>query len=54
MSNLVEIKTNSKYLIRYLDKGTRTLVLMLPQMSRYDKIFKVKDRDKDKNNKLMY
>ena len=54
ISKLVEIKTNSKYLIRYLDTVTRTLVLILPQTSRYYKIFKVKDRDTDKNNKLMY
>ena len=54
ISKLVEIKTNSKYLIRYLDKVTRTLVLILPQTSGYYKIFKVKDRDKGKNNKSMY
>ena len=33
---LVEIKTNSWYLIRYLNKGVvRPLVLVLPKMSGY-------------------
>ena len=36
-------------MIRYLDKVVRPLVLILPKMSRYVKIFKVKD----KNNKLI-
>ena len=34
ISKLVEIKTNSKYLIEYFDKIVRTLVLILPKMSR--------------------
>ena len=42
---LVEIKTNSKYLIGYLDKMIRPLVLILPNMSGYDNTFKVKDGD---------
>ena len=53
ISKLVETKTNSKYLIGHLDKVIRALVLMLSKMSEYVKTFKVKDRDKDKNNKLM-
>ena len=50
---LVKTKTNSKYLIGYLDKFIRPLVLIMPKISRYVKTFKVKDDDKDKNNKLM-
>ena len=53
MSTLVKIKSNSKYLIGCLDKVIRALVLILPKMSGYVKTFKVKDGDKDKNNKLM-
>ena len=48
-SKLVKTKTYSKYLIGYLDKLSRPLVLMIPKISRYVKIFKFKD----KNNKLM-
>ena len=40
-------------MIGYLDKVTRQLVLILTKMSGYVKIFKNKDEDKDKNNKLM-
>ena len=36
-SKLIEIKTNSKYLIGYLHKVIRPLVLMLPKMSGYVK-----------------
>ena len=36
----------------YLDKVIRSLVLILPKMSGYVKIFKVKDGDKDKNNSI--
>ena len=50
ISKLVETKNNSKYLIGYLDKVTRLLVLILPKISGYIKTFKVKD----KNNILMY
>ena len=49
ISKLVIIKTNSKYLIGYLDKTIRTLVLIMPKMSGYVKTFKVKEG----NNKLM-
>ena len=49
ISKLVETKTNSKYLIGYLI--LRPLVLILSKMSGYVKTFKVKDRDKDKNNR---
>ena len=49
ITKLVKTTTNSnKYLIQYLDKIIRPLVLILPNMSRYDKIFKVKDRDQVK------
>ena len=50
---LVETRTNSEYLTRYLDKVIRPLVLVLPKMNGYFKIFKVKDGNKDKNNKLI-
>ena len=50
---LVKTKTNSKDLFGYLDKAIRSLVLIMPKMSGYIKTFKVKDGDKDKNNKLM-
>ena len=53
ISKLIETKTNSKCLIRYLDNVIRRLVLILPKMSGYIKTFKVKDGNKDKNNKLM-
>ena len=53
ISKLIETKTNSKYLIGYLDKAIRPLVLIMPKMSGYVQIFKVKDGNKDKNNKLM-
>ena len=48
-SNLIETKTNSKYLIGYLDKPIEPLALVLPKTSGYFKKFKVKV----KNNKLM-
>ena len=51
--NYLNKKTNSKYLIAYLEKCIRQLVLILPKMSRYGKKVKVKDSDKDKNSKLM-
>ena len=53
ISKWIETKNNSRYLIGYLDKVTRQLVLILTKMSGYVKIFKNKDEDKDKNNKLM-
>ena len=49
ISKLVETKTNSKYLIGYLDKTTRPLVFIMPKMSGNVKTFKVKER----NNKLV-
>ena len=49
ISKLVKTKTNSKYLIEYLDKTIRPLVLIIPKMSGYVKTFKVKEG----NNKLM-
>ena len=49
ISKLVKTKTNSKYLVGYLDKDIRPLVLIMPKMSRYVKTFKVED----KINKLM-
>ena len=53
ISKLVKTKTNSEYLIRYLDKATRPLVSIMSKMSGYVKTFKVKDGDEDRNNKLM-
>ena len=50
---LVESKTNPKYLIGYLEKVIKPIVLMLPRMSGYADTFKVKDKEKDKNNKLL-
>ena len=49
ISKLVKTETNSKYVIGYLDKTTRPLVLIMPKMSGYVKTFKVKDE----NNKLV-
>ena len=53
ISTLVETKTNSKYLIGYLNKVIRPLVLILSKMSWYVETFKVKDGVEDKNNILM-
>ena len=50
---MVKTKTNSNYLIGYFDKVIRSLVLIMPKMSGHVKTFKVKDKDKDKNNRLM-
>ena len=36
-----------------LGKALRALVLIIPKISGYVKTFKVKEEDKDKNNKLM-
>ena len=52
ISKLIKTKSNSKYLIGYLDNVIRPLVLIMPEMIEYIKTFKVKDGDKDKNNKL--
>ena len=46
---LFKTKTNCKYLIGYLDKDIRLLVLIRANMSGYIKTFEVED----KNNKLM-
>ena len=48
-----QLKPNSKYLIGYLDKAKRSLVLIMPKMCKYIKTFKVEDGGKDKINKLM-
>ena len=40
-------------MIRYLDEVIRPLVLLLPKISSYDKIFKDKGGYKKNNNKLM-
>ena len=53
ISKLVKTKTNSKYLIGYLDKAIRPLVLIMPTMSGYVKTFKTKEGNKNKNNKSM-
>ena len=53
ISKLIETKTNIKYLIGYLDKTIRPLVLIMPKISGYVNAFKVEYRDKYKNNKLM-
>ena len=37
ISKLIERKTNSKYLIGYLDKAIRPLVLIIPKMSGHVK-----------------
>ena len=49
ISKLIETKTNSKYLIGYLNKVIRPLVLILSKMSGYVKTFKITD----KSNNLM-
>ena len=49
ISKLVKTKSNSRYLIEYLDKYTRPLVLIMPKMSEYFKTLKAED----KINKLM-
>ena len=53
ISKLVGTNTNSKYLIRYLNKFIRLLVFVLPKMRGYVKTFEVKNRHSNKNNKLM-
>ena len=51
ISKLVKTKTNSKYCIEYLNKAIRPLFMKWPKMSECVKTFKVKEGDKDKNNK---
>ena len=46
ISKAFQTKTNSKYLIGYLDKVIRPLVLIMPKMGGYVKRFKVKDGGK--------
>ena len=53
ISKLVKPKTNSEYLIGYLDKVIRPLVLTLPKVSGNVQTFKDKHGYKDKNNKLV-
>ena len=53
ISKLVKTKNNIKYMVGYLDKVMRLLVLIMPKMSEYIKTFKVIDGDKDQNNKLI-
>ena len=43
LSKLVQTKSNSEYLIGFLDKVTRPLVLIMAKMRGYDKTFKVED-----------
>ena len=43
ISKLVKIKTNSKYLIAYLNKTIRPLILIMLKISGYVKTFKVKN-----------
>ena len=54
ISKLVGTKTNSKYLIAYLDKYIRPLVLIMPKMSGYVKIFEVEDTKKQQINVFLY
>ena len=50
---LVEAKKNSKYLIGYLDEVLKPLVLILPKINGYIKIFIYKIEDKNKKNKFL-
>ena len=53
-SKSVKTRTDSKYLIGIkFDIATRPLVLLMPKMNGYIRTFKVRERDKDKSNKLM-
>lgn len=52
ISKLVETKDNSSYLIGYIDKVITLLVLILPKMGGHVKTLKVKDGEKDEENKL--
>ena len=40
-------------MIGYSDKAIRPLILTMPKMGGYVKTFKVKDGDKNNNNKLI-
>ena len=52
ITKLVKAKTSCKYLIEYLDKAIRQLVLIMSKMSGYVKSFTVNDREKDKSKKI--
>ena len=54
ISKLFKTKANSKYCIRHLDKVIKPLILIMPNRLIYAKTFKVKEGDKDKNNKLIF
>ena len=45
---IIKIKSNSKYLIGYLNKAIRPLVLILPKRNKCIKNLNVRDEDKDK------
>ena len=54
ISKSVKSKTNSKYFIKIkFAEAIRPLVLKMAKIIEYVKAFKVKEEDKDKNNKLM-
>ena len=44
ISKVVKTKINSMYLIVYLDKDIRPLVLIIPRMSGYVKTFNIEDK----------
>ena len=44
ISNLVKTKTNSKYLIGYLDKAVRPSALVMSKISGYVKTFQVEHK----------
>ena len=46
-------KNNSKYLIGYLDKVIKPLLLIFPKMSGYVETFRGKSGDKNQNSKLI-
>ena len=48
ISKLIKTKTNSKYLIQYLDKDIGQLIFIVPKMSKHVERFKGKDGNKDK------
>ena len=49
ISKRIKTKTNSKYLVGYLDETIRALILKMPKMNGYVMTFKVEEG----NNKLM-
>ena len=53
ISKLVEMKTNSKYLIRHLEEVVKPLDLILLKISECVKTFKEKGEHRNKNDKLM-